>query len=228
MKDRPILFSAPMVRALLDGRKSQTRRFVKLPRKHSWGTGYDGQIIFDDGSAFGGELSVDELSCPYGQPGSRLWVKETHAFIWEGEHAPESKRDCLIEYRAETNGKCFAGDWPEEERDNEDRPKWKPSIFMPRWASRILLEITAIRVERLQDISEADAIAEGATFTDFGKNRFGQQHNGWRCDRVPVNAGDALGSARFAYGNLWESINGACSWDANPWVWVIEFKRIES
>lgn len=204
MKERPILFSAPMVRALLDGRKTQTRRIVK-PQPHEFFVRFG--RLYDHPKKLGeysGELVL--VNSPYGQPRDRLWVKETHAFIWPDEYEPENLKDCNIEYRADTDGKALPGDWPEESRDDPERPKWRPSIFMHRWASRILLEITAVRVERLQDISEEDAIAEGAK---------------WGACGAPQ-----IGSHKAGYAQLWESINGAGSWDANPWVWVVEFKKI--
>ena len=176
MKERPILFSGPMVRAILDGRKTQTRRVVKpqpdwiRPR------------VSDDGIAHGycGSGPTDGIKCPYGTVGDRLWVRESWAKSGEVGDATE--------YRA----------------DNPDPigAKWRPSIHMPRWASRIDLEITGIRVERLQEISERDAMAEG-------------------CEYLTNSV------ARSNFVKLWISINGQDSWSANPWVWVIEFKRIK-
>lgn len=176
MKERPILFSAPMVRALLEGRKTQTRRIVKLPAKDGSG---DNRFVFDD--AEGRKRFID---CPYGEPGDRLWVRET----WR-----PAQVDGMAWYAA------TCGD--------ETHERWKPSIHMPRWASRITLEITGVRVEQLQDISESDAIAEGVTPSD-------------------MKAISCLDRNYHAYFMLWESINGSGSWDLNPWVWVIEFRRI--
>lgn len=176
IKERPILFSAPMVRATLEGRKTQTRWAVKLHIP----TTQSGKIAFSE-SAVRGLMRKS----PYGLPGDRLWVRET----WASEFGVGD--DSIIQYRA-------SGDQAE---------KWKPSIFMPRRASRITLEITAIRVERLQDISIADAVSEGVPCAQLGiKN-------------------DALCIAQYA--DIWESINGPGSWDANLWVWVIGFKRIQ-
>lgn len=195
MKERPILFSAPMVQALLEGRKTQTRRIVKpQPEWAKYGAMFWKHKV----------AMIHVHACPHGKPGDRLWVKETHAFIWPDEYEPENLKDCNIEYRSDTDGKALPGDWPEESRDDPERPKWRPSIFMPRWASRILLEITAVRVERLQDISEDDAIAEGC-----------------------FALGDCECTAVRQYRDLWESINGTTSWGANPWVWVVEFRRVE-
>lgn len=186
MNTRPILFSAPMVRALLDGSKSQTRRVVK--RSDEWPvTAVKAVVLETRGTA----MAVDagrfaygpEIKCPYGQPGDRLWVRET----WID--ASSDLHSCVI-YRAD-------GD---EQACGEP---WKPSIFMPRWASRIALEITGVRVERLQNISRGDAMGEGCPFPNMAQ---GDDPRQW-------------------YADLWGQINGPGSWDANPWVWVVEFKR---
>jgi hypothetical protein len=175
-----------MVRAILNGSKTQTRRVVKLKPWHSLQEREDGTLwpwMHDN------DRDCDHwLPCPYGQPGDRLWVRETFA---EGIHQ-----------MADANHWAYAADRFGTQQRLSDR--WKPSIHMPRSASRITLEITIVRVERLQDISEADAMAEG------------------------VNAGKYLGLERAnarAFSELWESINGPDSWAANPWVWVIEFRR---
>jgi len=190
MTERGILFSAAMVRALLDGTKTQTRRVVNVKnpdwiRRHVHPYKSDnnnGKVVYGwDGNA------GDVLTCPYGQPGDRLWVRETWA---PHPDFPETTHRGV--YRADPECKY-------------DVARWRPSIHMPRWASRILLEITGVRVERLQDISEADAVAEGIS-QHYAEGR-----------RV---------SCRVAYAWLWESINGAGSWDANSWVWVVEFRRI--
>ena len=192
-KERPILFSAPMVRALLDGSKTQTRRIFKLPPGCSWYDGLggekDGWLQDDTGPAW---WHVSEQRCPYGQPGDRLWVREA----W----APRAiDPECTTAaYRA---------------TDDECNGPWKPSIHMPRWASRIDLEITGARVERLQDISEADARAEGAPGYEEGVDE-------------PPPSDDYQWSYRASFQRLWERINGAESWAANPWVWVVEFRRI--
>lgn len=222
MKERPILFSGPMVRAILEDRKTQTRREVK-PQPLMWDSSDKPSI--SDGPIHGPEeyqpVAYDKhgdmiagkpiygvydsdgewgVKCPYGQPGDRLWVRETFAdeaggtrqFL--GEH---------LFYRADALHPIV--------------DKWTPSIYMPRWASRITLEIAAVRVERLQDISEADARAEGFQLT------------GWVPSYSnPDNAmGDETFTAKDNFAELWESINGAGSWDANPWVWVIDFKVVE-
>lgn len=198
MKERPILFSAPMVRAILDGSKTQTRRIVgghsiRQPGVFIGLTGPDAeQINFDTESA---EWYCDggfwHKRCPYGQPGDRLWVRETFTATRDRE---------AILYRADP----FYADMPRGDlgRDWD----WTPSIHMPRWASRILLEVVGVRVERLQDISEDDAIAEGCQWDEDDNHEVD-----------PVSM----------YRELWEQINGAGSWDANPWVWVVEFRRME-
>lgn len=174
MKERPILFSGPMVRAILEGRKTQTRRVVKPQPAHIAGIGT--------------VLNIDTITgkaCPYGKPGDRLWVRET----WDGVRLDGG--GALVSYRAD-------GDKPVT-----DDGRWHPSIHMPRWASRITLEVVSVRVERLQEISEEDAMAEGVALAENY--------------RGPV--------AHFA--SLWEQINGLGSWNANPWVWVVEFRRVQ-
>jgi len=184
MKERPILMSAEMVRALLAGRKTQTRRLVKL---------MDTGRVKLPGSHRNWHLEDPNVvkACPYGLPGDRLWVKET--FL--------PKKSGII-YRADLDpveaagiGGMYGG--------------WKPSIFMPRKASRLTLEIKTLRVERLQDISEADAKAEGI-----------------QCPGCQSGEHIACTDLVKAYRKLWESLNGTDSWKANPWVWVIEFQLL--
>lgn len=182
MKERPILFSAPMVRALLSGTKTQTRRVAKVARELS--------------------RAADRpvSTCPYGRKGDRLWVREAFALSLrdptteDPQPSDPSDWDPVI-YRADDT----TWNWTDGE-NKPIAPPWKPSSHMFRWMSRITLEITNVRVQRLQDISEGDAKAEG----------------------VPA---DASVTARENYACLWDSINGPGSWDANPWVWAISFKR---
>ena len=201
MKERPILFSAPMVRAILAGTKTQTRRIAKLNesgRVKAVGSCLNWHL--DDPNAIN--------ACPYGQPGDRLWVRETWQSLTDNgvcySLTPPASGCCVL-YRA-----------TDEERWIPPLP-WRPSIFMPRWASRITLAIENIRIERLNHISEADAVAEGVT---------------WRkCDDfqpvpIPGPYGPCSGPARAAYMELWESINGRDSWHSNPFVWAITFHRI--
>jgi len=200
-KERPILFSAPMVRALLSGAKTQTRRAMK-PQPIQGGPLRDGWHWSKGAWNFPIDERVSSARvlaevCPYGQPGDRLWVKETYIYL-----TPLG----LYGYRAGPD--LFVS------------PRWKSPLFMPRQASRITLEVTGIRVERLQDISEEDARAEGIARTaSVGPCRA----MGWRgFDGAPAHMRGAA-----AYRDLWESINGPDSWAANPWVWVVEFKRLE-
>lgn len=191
MSDRPILFSGPMVRAILSGAKSQTRRVVK---KQPWAScciedGMEGEPPFVY-SALGGDGPGHDVHetrtpcrCPYGKPGDLLWVRETWAPLTKG-----------YAYRADPIWNAPPAD------------RWHPSIHMPRVASRITLEIIGVRVERLQDISVADAIAEGVV--ECNQNLRGLE---------------PCMEWRYAYEDLWGQINGQGSWDANPWVWVVSF-----
>ena len=205
MKERPILFSAPMVRALLAGSKTQTRRVWKLPKWAEWdlieGGEEKGNLIPKD-QKLRGWYSVDEVACPYGQVGDRLWVRETHLPKASGT----IYRADFSEFEAAGLGGMYGGG--------------KPSIFCKREHSRITLEIISVRVERLQDISYEDALAEGvsdltAMLRDECKPPDGESGND--CAR-------RLHWPQRLYEQLWESINGAGSWDVNPWVWCIEFK----
>lgn len=188
MKERGILFSASMVRALIDGRKTQTRRACK--------PGARIDAAFFDGLH----------SSPYGKAGDRLWVRET---FW---HQPAERDGTLGLIAPEVT--LYRADVGTKLKDVGYYP-WKPSIFMPRRLSRITLELTEVRVERLQEISEADAIAEGIQYSDRWEG-FASDDEGrhFHCT-----------DPRVSYLSLWESINGAGSWDANPWVWALSFRR---
>lgn len=214
MKERPILFSTPMVQAILAGSKTQTRRICKPANTESL------SFVVSDNGHFGDEEGDVSFTCPYGKPGERLWVRET----WR-VNSKATDLACVV-YRASENDSWtnFHKYFPVAlAKDQKAMPAgWKPSIFMPRWASRILLEITDIRVERLNDISEEDAKNEGliknSLFGEWGgvvKHPTVPDHFRWF--RSPINA----------FKNLWESINGEESWDKTPWVWVVEFKVIE-
>ena len=206
MKERPILFSAPMVRAILDGSKTQTRRVVKpqpqMVTNHTIST-WDGPP-----AALQYQLERMGRGCPYGKPGDRLWVRE--AFLGWYKTADKSFSH-VAAYRADGY-------------ELEASERWTPSIHMPRAASRITLEVTGVRVERLQDISEADAIAEGIDRApSMGKPGAFQ----W-CDyRLPRDPSEWFNDPVRSYQSLWDLINGPGSWDANPWVWVVELKRTE-
>ena len=219
VKEHPILFSAPMVRALLDGSKTKTRRVLKpqppedvvriavenftpiVSDKH--GDQQPGPEIFgayDMTGSWG-------TKCPHGQPGDRLWVRESWApdppcdgtwgyTEWAG--CREGRIAGVPERFRHPQHCIYAATW-------KGAPlRWTPSIHMPRWASRITLDVTGVRVERLQDISDADSLAEGVDRTNTS---------------IP-------GYAKERYRQRWESINGPGSWDENPWVWVIEFRRV--
>lgn len=235
MKERPILFSAPMVRAILSGQKTQTRRVVK-PIGND-----EGFVILDFGNGGwpyrsddgdstthtvkrGGKLYLDETPhvCPYGQPGDRLWVRETWRYtassLEESRAITEDiSSGIAVDWRATYIDNCMMqlGFSREEAEMADDFKTWRPSIHMPRWASRILLEVVSVRVERLADISKDDAMAEGIVLQPDGG--FGL------ADSTHYNFSDPTDS----YCSLWESINGAGSWMENPWVWVVEFKRLE-
>lgn len=193
MKERPILFSAPMIRAILAGRKTQTRRVLRDQNAMAWG-----------------DVSPALLTrCPYGAPGDRLWVRET----WSHD-GPD-----LATVRACHEDVCGGLGYGPYYRATECAPDtlvWIPSIYMPRWASRITLDVTGVRIERLHDISEADAAAEGVDVSVVDPSPRGM--------RVKPKH---YSSTRECFSDLWREINGAESWDANPWVWVIEFKRSE-
>lgn len=196
MRERGMLMKGPLVRQTLACVKRQTRRLLK-----------DAGLYAIDASIHGAETATRELAnlatqCPYGVPGDRLWVRETWNRFepWAGYY-----------YAADYEGWGIGGDDdPDHIPDHEVR--WKPSIHMPRAACRLVLEITDVRIERLQDISEADILAEGITV-----DRVAQWCN------TPWSTMPTL---HHAWRVLWESINGAGSWDANPWVWVISFRRV--
>lgn len=198
MTERPILFSAPMVRALLAGTKTQTRRIVKRqPDWVAWGRKMGEKHptpMFRIGD------QIVEAHCPYGKPGDRLWVRETWGF-----HEPG-----IPAYRASAT------------EDQLRFYRWRPSIYMPRQYSRITLNVAGVRIERLQAISVADAIAEGLL------RHVGEIEtwwgNGTEGERPTHNACRWLSPVE-CYRDLWQSINGPSSWDANPWVWVVEFRR---
>jgi hypothetical protein len=206
MNEHPILFSGEMVRAILEGRKTQTRRVIK---------GVDGGDKFLAFGIYGKALFTDNIlnivsgkphdflvRCPYGLPGDRLWVRETWQMIYErmdGQrftHPIDNARQRWVEYAATSR--------------DEEPPRWKPSIHMPRKCSRLTLEIVNIRVERVKDITAMDCIAEGIMRS--------------AADEIHQRALDE----KYVYQELWDKINAArgYGWEVNPWVWVIEFKRV--
>lgn len=215
MTERPILFSAPMVRAILDGTKTQTRRVAKPRGRNSlFDVEADGSPMWTDSYILDpGNREWLMRDNRYGQPGDRLWVRETWGMNhYQFEHGPIPKaRPADFD---EPDSTYLVHRATEDDAEVLHELRWWPSIHMPRWASRVLLEITDVRVERLKDINEADAQAEGAA----------PCANGWWFDASPQLAGS---DARGAYYCLWEQINGAGSWDANPLVWVLTFERVQ-
>lgn len=214
MKERPIIFSGPMVRAILEGRKTQTRRIVnkKLPSGWNLADGprlYHPVVVNEDGEeeagpeVFGAGFDGDDgeeywIPCRYGGPGDRLWVRET----WRQDYQGGAVLGGRPIYKATCN---------EAEAQKAIVNPWRPSIHMPRWASRILLEITEVRVQRVQEISEKDAMAEGV------------QPEHMRPARGPWLSGPAE-----AFASLWDSIHGPGAWERNDWVWAITFRRVET
>jgi hypothetical protein len=190
IKERPILFSGPMVRALLDGTKTQTRRIIK---NH--------------------DCAVCRKTCPYGVPGDRLWVRESwnlaRPSLMDGKYVEECEAwGSKVPICGPVDGWSV---WYSADEIDPGAPlveRYRPSIHMPRWASRITLEVTDVRVQRLQEINEDDAREEGVRYSD--------------CAEPGVTT--ATVTMRDAYKTLWGEINGAKSWDENPWVWAVSFK----
>ena len=196
IRERPILFSSPMIRAIIAGHKSMTRRVVK-PQPIWVG---DPSVPFKTPDADPKGI----IRCPYGQPGDRLWVREAHRFdMTEG--------GLTITYRAD--GAVLRVQDNAEQIAERSLGKWRPPMFMPRWASRITLEVTGVRVERLQDINASDAKKEGVSVSIYDET-----------ERERIGSWTELHI--FAFYEIWESINGKkYPWDSNPWVWVIEFTK---
>ena len=224
MKERPILFSAPMVRALLAGTKTQTRRILKSAHaddasvwRHHEGNTWESGIASGAPGSFGhGEF----VRCPYGQPGDRLWARETHAQFAVGNRTGISPQ--CVAYRAtcEDDG-SFDYVNNGDEIMNLKITKWTPAIHMPRWATRITLEVTGVRVQRLQEIDGYDVIAEGIAPQS---HYCGCEPCRMTCSLCPATQT----SLCLAYADLWDEINGdRAPWSSNPWVWAITFKRVE-
>ena len=265
-RDRPLLFSAPMVRAILDGRKTQTRRALSRDwsvlgsswksRKHDdiWRA-----LRFDEAMSAGHKLRVpwchpsdeptptDECAIyalyPPWNIGDRAWVRETWGWSGLASMPPSPKHSQFLEYAASgvrTGRERFPNLDPAPEALP---PKWRSPIHMPRWASRITLLIEDVRVQRLQDISEEDARAEGMIFTDFGSTAptgrasidggktfhplKPQPCPGWHHGQAD-HPDQCLGSARMAFASLWNSIHGPDAWKANPWVAALSFRAIRA
>lgn len=246
-KERPILFSGAMVRAILDGRKTQTRRVCKS-QPYSNGFHFDGHDIlchndFLPPSAMlmdvrRGKFSYTasnaegwESECPHGQPGDRLYVRESWRSTKELDPHSGGRIEvmCLdagysipwapIRYEADGERRNWQHTGTPPHGGPPEPGRYRHARFMPRWASRILLEITGVRVERLNDCSEADAAAEGVEPYAI----YGGKPASWK---GAADMAAARPTAREAYRDLWDSINGAGAWDANPWVWIVEFRRV--
>jgi hypothetical protein len=195
-RERPILFSGPMVRAILEGRKTQTRRVIR----DEWWRCLDPEDEDDRAAAL--------AQCPYGKPGDRLWVRETHAQFAVGNRTGDAPQ--CVAYRAscdEDSGFDYVNNGDEIMRLKVT--KWTPAIHMPRWAARLELRVTRVRIERLHDISDGDAIAEGCA---GGHDAI----HGYPFSATP----------REHFKHLWTEINGTKSWDEDPWVWVVGFTRL--
>lgn len=215
MKSRQILFTAPMVRAILDGSKTQTRRIGKCQKDDATELAVEysmhatrGEVAVATYRAFpdGGSARWGLCECPYGIQGDRLWVRETFQFV----HAnSDGQRNTFSSATPFTQHDYKWIEYAATPKDNEPPPKWKPSIFMPRWVSRITLEIVSVRVERLKTISPHDCFQEGV-----------------RCPGCDSSGHEPCVEMVGKYKKLWESLNGKGSWKKNPWVWVITFKRI--
>lgn len=257
MKERPILFSAPMVKAILEGRKTQTRRIMKPQPDHLQVYDFKGKRLYDGENrlwCWNGHVSEDLQSieaflrdrCPYGVSGDHLWVRETWTLIPNDMRG----RDLSVAYRAGGESKVHKGEdvygapgsalvhmtigCDLAEYDNGNWGVWRPSIHMPRLASRLTLEVVSVKVERLQDITEDDAKAEGVhqrarkpglkpkdgPCSECGRSY--HEHPGGSCYRTGFHNLTFKG----AYAHLWNEINGKGSWDANPWVWVVEFRPL--
>ncbi|WP_273839364.1 hypothetical protein [Providencia rettgeri] len=235
MKERGIIFNSEMVRAILDGRKTQTRRIVKHQRHPSQ------EIkLCDDGffhwSMIGAEKPLSAINYEYGRVGDRLWVRETYSLLGNEDACPIDWNDNIVNdkteaariYRASCAQKSGdyglwsipdEADWKPHTEEMKFEGSWTPSIHMPRWASRITLEITDVRVERLNNISPRDVVAEGLIkLPATGRYvRFqGAQHFGLAYD-----------NHKDAFADLWDEVSKPdCNYESNPWVWVIEFKRV--
>lgn len=204
MNERPIIFSKPMVRAILSGQKTQTRRILK-PQPDTSTPGY---WAWSPRKGVSTGKALAHVWGPHGVVGDRLWVRENYYcdHLFSGKQGTVEEWRSMLYYAADYD---TPQDWANAEEWAERTPPWTPSIHMFRWASRILLEITDVRVERLNDISGQDAKSEGV-------------------DPYAWSGGDVRASAICAFAELWDIINGKThSWASNPWVWVICFKVIE-
>ncbi|ELJ7525829.1 hypothetical protein AB4H10_003148 [Salmonella enterica] len=252
MKERGMIFNGEMVRAILDGGKTQTRRIMKVqpePSKSRPGDFWfsskklESMVHVSDLTPGNSPISdchlfFQELCCPFGTIGDRIWVRETWATLgnedgccvdWNDNLCKGDEREAARIYRASCEQR--PGDyglwsipdnayWKPHTENEKFEGAWRPSIHMPRWASRILLEITNVRVDRLNSISEQDALSEG-----IDRERLEESQDNYDCIADHNMTGRPTATGAFKY--LWESIYGEENWQVNPWVWVIEFKRVE-
>ncbi len=230
MTEHPIIFSGPMIRSILEGRKTMTRRVLRFQN-------FDGFSNYAPGVIWTGVDPHRIIECPYGRPGDRMWVRE--AWLHDPPQGP--------------HGQFQAPDWCHYKATAGpfgDLAKWKPPIHMPRWASRLLLEVTDVRCERLQEITEEDAIAEGIEplFTpaqvkqrpELGcdpmpwlnylwHGHFGSYGNGNKKSNTWPHQFSSYKTARGSFSSLWQRINVKNHpWESNPWVWVISFKVVDT
>ncbi len=233
-KAYPVIFNDEMVRAILDGRKTQTRRVIKLSHERGM---LNPVVRGRNGEITSVSCRLAPLLCPFGQPGDRIWVRETWALLGNEDGCCVDWHDNLCKGDEKSAAKIYRAscvqrpgdyglwsipddaEWKPHTDDHKFEGAWRPSIHMPRWACRILLEITDVRVERLNAISEQDARLEGVPpagelIPDYP-------------DVYLTPTGD-FATAKVAFQRLWESIYGEESWQGNPWVWVVAFKRVEA
>ena len=219
LHERGILFHPDMVRSILDGRKTQTRRVINPQQRYAH-TLIDGRHETSIGEF---DYDIRYILCPYGQPGTRMWVRETWQQFFEDEIPPNRPRgpkgEMGIPEQPDRRSVCVYRADGELSHPEYGKANWIPSIHMPRWASRITLEITGVRVERVQDISEEDIRSEGTDECLYSSPPYCTQCGGHEhlCSRD-----------RFR--DLWDSLNvkRGYPWDSNPWVWVVEFRRVKA
>lgn len=234
--ERPALFNGAMVRAILAGRKTQRRWVVKHQDGYGGAVAVDadaGVMTYAETNPYTGRnVALHGVGCPYGKPGDRLWVREA-AWMWCAKVisglTKKRGKPKIAWCETRNTSPVYCADHPEMpayvpekgiQKTGDLEYQWHKKIgrFLPRWASRITLEITSVCVERLQDISEADAVAEGGEWQAGDGCSWGWNHG----------QGEYVhDTAKASYAELWVAINGPGSWAANPWVWVVEFQRVE-